>query len=336
MQVGLTREDAVTAKSKKYWLGFDLGGTKMMATVFDHAFKIRGSHRTKTKGGDGARGVMERLQQTIMDALAEARIGPRELGGIGVGCPGPLDLDRGIVLQAPNLGWKHMPLKETIEKTFHCPAVIGNDVDLGTYGEYRFGAGRDAHCLVGVFPGTGIGAGCVYEGRLLRGKIGSCMELGHIQVVPDGRLCGCGRRGCLETVASRLAIAADAAMAVFRGEAPHLKDLAGADVAAIKSGVLSKAIKAGDVVIEDIVRHAARQLGVAIGNVVNLLAPDIVVLGGGLVEAMPGLILPEVRQAAEHQAMKSFTRQIKIVAAELGDNAGVLGAAALAAEAVGK
>ncbi len=320
----------MTAKSKTCWLGFDLGGTKMMATVFDRQFKIKGSRRARTRGQDGAAGIMDRIVQTIEEALQEAQITARQLGGIGIGCPGPLDLDRGIILHAPNLGWKHVRLKAALEKQFKCPAIIANDVDAGTYGEYRFGAGQEARCLLGVFPGTGIGGACVYEGHLLRGKVGSCMEIGHIQVQPNGRLCGCGQRGCLEAVASRLAISADAAMAAYRGEAPALYKLAGTHLRDIKSGVLAKSIRAGDKTVEIIVRQAAYTLGAGISGAVNLLAPDLIILGGGLVEAMPSLFLKEVRAAIKDQAMPAFQKGLKVTSARLGDNAVVMGAAALA------
>lgn len=316
--------------SRTHWLGFDLGGTKMMAVVFDGDFRAVASSRATTQGAEGAAEVLERIRSTILEALGKAGLGLSDLAGIGVGCPGPLDLDRGVILHAPNLGWHDVPLKETLEKKFKCPTVIANDVDAGTYGEYRFGAARGARCVLGVFPGTGIGGACIYEGRILRGRTGSCMEIGHVRVQSEGRLCGCGQRGCLESVASRLAISAEAAAAVYRGQAPALRDLAGTDLADIKSGTLAKAIKAGDSAVETIVRNAARQLGSAVASVVNLLAPDVVVLGGGLVEALPEVVLGEVRRAVRGQAMKAFTGDLKIVAAELGDDATAMGAAALA------
>jgi glucokinase len=318
---------------RSHWLGFDLGGTKMMAAVFDREFRLISSSRAKTKGVEGTNGVLERVRSTICEALEQAHLGPEDLAGIGVGFPGPLDLDNGIILDAPNLSWHDVHLKQTLEKRFKCPTVIVNDVDAGTYGEFRFGAARGARCVLGVFPGTGIGGACVYEGKIIRGRTGSCMEIGHIRVQPEGRLCGCGHRGCLETVASRLAISAEAAAAVYRGEAPALRDLAGTDVSQIKSGTLAKAIKAGDLAVETIVKNAARHLGLAVANVINLLAPDIVVLGGGLVEALPEIFLSEVRKAVSSQAMEAFTKDLTIAAAELGDNATVLGAAALAAAA---
>ncbi len=317
---------------RRLWLGFDLGGTKMMAAVFDQDFRILSSSRAKTKGVEGAAEVLKRIQETTSDALNKAKLTARDLSGIGVGAPGPLDLDRGVILHAPNLGWHNVRLKETLERKFKCPTVVANDVDAGTYGEYRFGAARKARSVLGVFPGTGIGGACVYQGRILRGRTASAMEIGHIVVEPDGRLCGCGHRGCLETVSSRLAIAAEAASAVYRGEAPILAKLAGTDLAAIKSGTLAKAIKSGDKAVESIVRHAARRLGEAIGHAVNLLAPDVVVLGGGLVEAMPRLMLDEARRGILASGLKDFTVSLKIVTAKLGDNATVMGAAALAAD----
>jgi glucokinase len=318
------------SRANRHWVGFDLGGTKMMAAVFSPEFRLLGRRRRKTKGAEGAKAGLERIVETIRDALDEGQVAADSLAGIGVGCPGNVDLDKGVIIDSANLGWKNFPIREALEKEFKCPAVVLNDVDAGVYGEYRFGAGKNARCLVGVFPGTGIGGGCVYEGQVFRGKNVSCLEIGHVQVNPNGLLCGCGRIGCLETEASRLAIAAAAAMAAYRGEAPHLLAAAGTDLANIRSGVLAEAIKAGDSVIERIVERAARSIGSVVGDVVNLLAPDIVVLGGGLVEAMPEIMVNEVEKAARQRAAPPFAKTFKIAPAKLGDDAVVRGAAAWA------
>ncbi|RPI25414.1 MAG: ROK family protein, partial [Acidobacteria bacterium] len=158
----------------------------------------------------------------------------------------------------------------------------------------------------------------------------SCFEIGHSPLMPDGPLCGCGQRGCLEAVASRLAISASAAAAVYRGEAPKLQTIAGTDLANIRSGALAEAIKAGDVVIEQLVRNAARWLGTGIITVINLLAPDVIVLGGGLVEAMPAIYVEEVSKIAEDRVMAPFKNVFKIAVSELGDDAVAKGAAAWA------
>jgi glucokinase len=277
---------------------------------------------------------MERIVQTIRDALAEGKLDEKRLAGIGVGCPGNIDLDDGVILDSANLSWRNVRIKDILEKEFGCPVVILNDVDAGVYGEYRFGAGKNARCLVGVFPGTGIGGGCVLEGQVVRGKTISCFEIGHFQVNAAGLPCGCGRYGCLETEASRLAISAQAAMAAYRGEAPHLLAQAGTDLAEIRSGMLAEAIKSGDTIIERIVERAAAMIGRAVGDVVNLLAPDVVVLGGGLVEAMPDLIVKGVEDAARGRAAPPFVKSFKVVAARLGDDAVVRGAAAWAQASV--
>lgn len=321
-------------KRKRYWIGFDLGGTKMLAAVFNHKFQRLGGKRRKTKAQEGVKAGLTRVIASVHDALQNAGVSAAELAGIGVGCPGPLNLDEGIVLETPNLGWKNTPLKRVLEEAFDCPVFIANDVDAGVYGEYRFGAGKGARCVVGVFPGTGIGGGCVYEGGILRGRTGSCMEIGHLPVIVDGPLCGTGVRGSLEGVASRLAISAEAASAAYRGEAPHLLAAAGTDLAEIRSGVLASSIEAGDAVVERIVRHAARQIGRTMAGVVNLLAPDVVVLGGGLVEAMPTLFHQEVSRGIDDNTMPSFRGTYAVEISKLGDEATVTGAAAWAEQLV--
>lgn len=315
-----------------YWVGFDLGGTKMMATVFDKQFKKVAFERKKTKGNEGVDAGLNRIVKTIQGALREAGITKEQVRGIGAGCPGPLDLDRGIILQTPNLGWENVPVKKTLEKAFGCRARIANDVDAGTFGEYRFGAAKGARCVLGLFPGTGIGGACVYEGRLLRGRLGSCMEIGHFPVDPRGPYVDPHRAGTLESMTSRLAISAQAAQAVYRGQAPALQHLAGTRLDSIKSGALAQAIQQGDSQIEAIVRHSVRILGTTVAGVVNLLAPDVLVLGGGLVEAMPDLYVKEMKDTIGKQAMPAFVKNLQITAAQLGDDAGALGAAALVAE----
>ncbi len=317
-------------KSERVWVGLDMGATKMRAVVFDNGFKPLSNAKKKTRGHEGAAAGLERAAEVIREALEAAKVEPERLTGIGVGCPGPLDLDRGIILDAPNMGWKNVKIKEALEKSFKVDAFILNDVDAGVYGEYRLGAARGARCAVGVFPGTGIGGGCVYQGELIRGATGSCMELGHIQVLPEGPVCGCGQKGCLEAVASRMAIAAQAAQAAARGEAPALREMAGTDLSAIRSSVIARSIEAGDVAVEAIVRRAARWVGVGLASVVNLLSPDIIVLGGGLVEAMPKIYLDEVDRAVRAQCMPAYRKLFRVEIARLDADAASAGAAAWA------
>ncbi|MFW6169937.1 MAG: ROK family protein [Planctomycetota bacterium] len=309
-------------------MGFDLGGTKMMAVAFDDTFKMLGRKRKRTQGEKGAEVGKDRILRTIEKTLEDAQIDSSQLGGIGVGVPGPVDPEEGVVLEAVNLGWKNVPLQKILEEAFDCPARILNDVDAGVFGENQLGAAKEARTVLGIFPGTGIGGGCVYDGEIVRGKHISAMEIGHMEVAHNGNFCGCGRRGCLEAEASRLAISAEVAKAAYRGEAPYLRDRIGTDISDIRSGALADAVDHGDQVVEQIIRTAARKIGIAVANVVHLIAPDTVVLGGGLVEAMPHLFVEEVAQAANNRVMPSFLGSFDVVPAELGDYSTVKGTAA--------
>ncbi len=326
---GADRKPPVDA-AERVWLGFDLGGTKMNAVLFDRKFEVLARRKKKTRGAEGAAAGIERIRSSIEKLLEESKVEPNRLGGIGVGCPGPLDLNEGVILAAPNLGWRDVPLKKILEKEFGCPVWICNDVDAGVYGEYRFGAAVGARTALGVFPGTGIGGGMVYEGKIFRGKKSSCMEIGHIPVVVDGAICGCGRRGCLETVASRLALSAEIAKAAYRGQAPYLLRVAGTDLANIRSGTIKESIEGGDEVVEGILRDGAKLLGMALAGTVNMLAPDVIVLGGGLVEALPKLYLDEVGKSLSKHVMPSYEKTFELKTAKLGDDAGTMGAAAWA------
>ena len=326
------------ASSGKYWAGFDLGGTKMRVAVFNDAFRPVASAEGKTRGFKGVRNGVKRMEDLLDEAWAAARVlkPSARLAGVGLACPGPVKNETGVIREMPNVGWSNVPLAKTFANAIGVPVVAINDVDAGTYGEYRFGAGRGGRCVVGVFPGTGVGGGCVWRGELLVGAEWSALEIGHLPVMPRGPLCGCGQCGCLEAVSSRLAIAQAAAAAAYRGEAPHLLAETGTDIQRIRSKALAQSIAAGDVAVERIVRDAAGWIGVGVAALVNLLAPDIVVLGGGLVDAMPQLYREEVGDAARKRVMRSYRQAFRISVARLGDNAAIVGAAAWAERMAGE
>ena len=299
-----------------------------MAAVYDDDFRILGKKRRRTREKGNREIPLDRLVETIHMALEDAEVGPESVGAIGAGCPGPVDMGRGVIREAPNLGWRNVPLKDSLTEVFRCPISICNDVDAGVFGEYSHGAAQGQRCVLGVFPGTGVGGGCVYEGRIFRGSTTSCMEVGFIQMATEGPVAGLGPVGTLEALGSRLTIAGEAARATYRGKAPKLAQEVGSDLAQIRSGILARAIDAGDAEIERIVRRAARQIGRGIGSLVNVLAPDVVVIGGGLVEAMPDLYLEETSAGAKRNALPSLWKSFEICTAKLGDYATVLGAAA--------
>lgn len=312
------------------WIGFDLGGTKMLAVAFDQELQVLGRKRRKTKGHEGSDSGLDRIQNTITRVLEESEIEPSRLAGIGIGCPGPVDPSTGKIYLAVNLGWDDVPIGSKLSEKFGVPTTVLNDVDAGVYGEYRIGAAKDARCVVGIFPGTGIGGGCVYEGKILHGRNITCMEIGHTRITSSARSSGYELPGTLEAESSRLTIAAEAAKAAFRGDAPNLLRMAGTDLADIRSSVLAEAIEAGDTIIKDLVVDAMETVGLAVVNVVHLLAPDTIVLGGGLVEALKDLTLSTVKNTARKHVLPPYKDTFKVVVAKLGDDAAALGAAAWA------
>ncbi len=317
-------------KANEKVIGVDIGGTKMMATVYDRDFEVLGTCRKKSKG-KARQGSTEGRIVTVVRAALEAAGNPK-IHGIGVGSPGPLDPTTGVIIDTPNLGWKDFPLAEMLAKEFGVPVAVDNDVNVGTYGEWCFGDISDCRDVVGIFPGTGIGGGIIVDGRMVHGFSGAAGEIGHMTVMLDGPYCGCGKRGCLEAVASRIAIAKEIAALAAREDAPYILENCGTDLANIRSGVIAKAIKAGEKMVEGVVRQAAYYIGVASGNLINILSPEAVVIGGGLVEAMPELFMEEINRGIADHAMPFLLKNVRVVAAKLGDNAGVLGGAQMIAE----
>lgn len=315
-------------------VGLDIGGTKMMAVVFNHKFEALGRCRKKSKSAKTKGSAEERIFDVVDNALKAA--GDVPIKGIGVGSPGPLDPKTGVIIDTPNLGWKDFPLADILAKRYGVPVVVDNDVNVGTYGEWRFGDVRDCRDVVGLFPGTGIGGGIIVRGKMLHGFSGAAGEVGHMTIEVNGPYCGCGKRGCLEAVASRVAIAKEVAALAAREDAPYILEHCGTDLSKIRSGELAKAIEAGEKKVENVVRKAAFYTGIAVANLINILSPEVVVLGGGLVEAMEKLYLEEVQKAIKEHAMPFLRKGVRIVAARLGDDAVVLGAAHMIAEKIRK
>ena len=270
---------------------------------------------------------MERIESTILKVLDEEDILPEQLAGVGIGCPGPVEWDTGVVRIAVNLGWENVPVGKYLQDKLNCPVAVLNDVDAGVYGEHVAGAGKGARSTFGLFPGTGIGGGFVYDGQILRGKVMSCMEVGHIKICGSERPGATGMTGTLETEGSRLAIAGELAKLAFRGEAPHLFDAVGTELRSIRSKTIAESIEKGDKEVEAVVERACEMIGYAIANVVLMLCPDRIVLGGGLVEAMPDLFVKHVYRVAKQHVFDCYKDEFDIKAAELGDDAATIGAA---------
>lgn len=317
---------------KEMTLGIDLGGTKILAAVVDAENRIVARAKKKTKADGGAEAVIKRIVQVGQEAVEEAALEPGMLTCAGIGSPGPLDPWQGIVFEAPNLGWKNVPLKALLEKEFGCPVALANDVNAGTWGEYVLGAGRGSkHCL-GVFVGTGIGGGLIFDGKLFHGAANVAGEIGHMVLDPNGPECGCGQRGCVEALASRTAITREIRAAIDSGgkQAPDFKFKNSSGQ--IRSKELRAAWEEGDKATRKILEQAAAAMGLGLASAANLINPDRIVLGGGVVEAFGGAYTELVCAAFVGRAFKSVSDSAELVEASLGDDAGVLGAALIARE----
>lgn len=310
-------------------IGFDLGGTKMLAAVVgeDGVVLAREKAPTNVVGNDA---VLAAIIDTTREAINAAGINLQEVASMGIAVPGPIDIERGIVLQTPNVGITQLALADLLRREFGFPVRLENDVNAGLWGEYVAGAARGFSHIIGIFPGTGIGGGLILGGHLYRGKKGGAGEIGHITVQSDGRRCGCGNHGCLETVASKTAIARDLAILAMNGQSQVLVEAEATDIRKIKSGLIAKALRAGDPGVAEIVDQAAEFLGIGMATAVNLFDPELIVLGGGLMEKLGERILPIAEATMRARAMPRLVEGVVVRVAELGDDAVILGAADLA------
>ena len=321
------------AVNDDYVVGVDMGGTKILAAVINAKGEIVQQAKRATKPKKGPEEVIERITRCIREAIDGAELKPSQIRAIGIGSPGPLDPETGVIIFAPNLGWSNVPLKAKLEANLSIPTFVDNDVNVGTLGEYAFGAGRGVKNLVGIFVGTGIGGGIILDGKLFHGVNKTAGEVGHMIVEVKGPRCGCGNFGCLEAVASRTAITRDLQKAILKkGKKSKLTELNGGNLDLIRSKAIARAVKQGDKPTIKVVQRAAKYLGISVASIVHFLNPEMVVLGGGVVEAMGDSLLDPIRHAAAEYALPTTMDGVQIVAATLGDNAGVIGASVLARE----
>lgn len=302
-------------------IGVDVGGTKIAAAMVEPDGSINRRFRTETRAVEGPDKVIERICQGIEQVMGEEKV-----DGIGIACPGPLDARTGVILSPPNLpGWDRIPLKDRLEERFGVPVRVENDANAAAWGEYLLGAGRGADPLVYMTVSTGIGGGVVLDGHLFRGADTYAGEVGHMIVDPRGALCGCGRRGCLEAMASGTAIARAAEEAVRNGNS-RIRELSGK--CAPRAEHVFAAFREGDETAARIISEEIRYLAIGIANIVHLLNPRVIVIGGGVASAGEVFFAP-LRERISTYLMPSFANTFEIRPAELGEDAGVIGAAAL-------
>lgn len=311
-------------------IGVDLGGTKILAGVFTPQLRLLQTAKLTTKAGRGFDAVVDRIARCVGDAVDEADLSLKQVKAIGIGAPGAVDPDTGEVIFAPNLDWKDAPLKKELEKTLGVPVFAENDTNLCTLGVHEVELKGKPRNLLGVFLGTGIGGGIILDGKLYGGFNRTAGEVGHMVIQVGGPVCGCGNKGCFEALASRTAIFREVQQRIKEGQKTVLTEMLGNDLTDMKSGDLRKALKRGDKLVEKIIEEAAEYTGVAIANLLNIFNPEVVVLGGGVIDALEDEMMAIIVETAFDYAMPGTTKGIEIIASKLGDHAGITGGAVLA------
>ncbi|MEO1237104.1 MAG: ROK family protein [Planctomycetota bacterium] len=311
-------------------VGIDLGGTNIQCGVVADG-KVTHRDNTKTKASEGAEAVIKRIVKLVDGVLDDAELKRSDLAAVGIGAPGAVDIKRGVVLRAVNLGWDDYPLADVLGEELGRPVVVDNDVNVGAWGEHQAGAGKGYDDLLAVFIGTGIGGGLVLNNRVFHGVNHTAGEIGHTLLRADA---GLGRRS-LEDLASRTNMVNLIKQLVSGGQKSIVPELVEGDLSRVRSKVLGQALKQEDPLTVEVVQRAATYIGMGIANVVTLLSLPCVVVGGGATEAMGKPWMGWIREAFEAHVFPPELRSCKIVPSKLEDDAGLLGAALLASERVG-
>lgn len=310
--------------TNKYYIGLDLGGTKIATGITDANGKLLATVRIPTQAVDGFEIVTRRMGDTIDEVMQKTGVNASDIIAIGVCAPGAIDLTNGIVRGSPNLKWHNVPLKNIIEERFHIPTYLDNDANIAGLGENRFGAGKGSKHMLYMTVSTGIGGGIILDGKVYRGATFGAGEIGHITIDMNGPLCGCGNYGCVEALASGPAIARTAKKALLDYPDSLLNTYP-----EITAKEVAEAARKGDPLAIEVINKAAGYIGATLASLVNTLNPDLIVIGGG-VSQMGDLILNPIREEVRKRAINSFSENLKIVQAKLGGDVGIMGAIALA------
>jgi glucokinase len=324
----------VSTKSGTCIVGVDVGGTKTLAAVTCPDGSIIGRQRVTTPRTHQAE-AFQAILDVIDGAVADAGVALDDVSAIGLAVAAVVDPEAGKIVATPNMKLEGLEVVTPLEERYGVPVALGNDVNCGTLGEQWLGAGRHLRNIVGMFVGTGIGGGVIVDGRLVRGSRELAGEIGHIIMQPGGPTCGCGRQGCLEAIASRTAIERDIRAAIARGRKTVIAEMLEGSDGLIRSKMLKKALADGDPVVTQIMTRASETIGKACLDIRHLLDPEVMILGGGVMEACGKFMLPIIRGVVDSVAYTGARPAGAIVLSELGDDAVVLGSVVLAQRQAG-
>lgn len=315
------------------YIGVDLGGTKIAGIVINDRGETLFEETISTLAEEGQEVVIERINSVIKGLMAKTEGEP--VRGIGLCAPGPLSVQTGVIIDAPNLRWKNVPIVSILEQEFGLPIVIENDANAAAIGECYYGAGQGTTDMIYITVSTGIGGGIISRGELVYGRDYSAGEVGHMVVLPDGPLCGCGRKGCIEALASGTAIARQAREKLKEGAKSLMRELVDGNLDLLTAREVAEAAREGDKLALSVLDQAFWYLSVALGNLVNLLNPEIILIGGGVAKMGP-LLFDKVNQYLEEEAFSHMVKGLPVVPARLGGRAGSLGVVTLARKKMGR
>ena len=296
-------------------VGVDLGGTKLAVGIVDEAGRILKKHLEPTNPEEGSQAILTRISKGI------EQVWQGDIKGIGIGCPGTVDASRGEVIFAPNLGWRGVSVGPFIQGEFKLPVVVDNDANAAAVGELKVGGGQGCRNMIYLTVSTGIGAGIIIDGEIYRGFTFRAGEVGHMVLAPDGPLCSCGNRGCLEAFASGTSIARMAMEAINRGLPTSMRG-------EVDARMVAASAREGDQLAKEILTSAFRYLSMGIGNLLNIFDPELIIIGGGL-SAMGDQLLQPVREGVVHYAWLREKAKERVVLSKLGQDIGLIGAASL-------
>ncbi len=314
--------------SESYNICLDVGGTKVLGAIFNENKEIVYRLKKKSKGeGNSTQNVEKVIVSVVEEMIEESGISKKNIHAISSSAPGVIDQKEGVVLFTPNLPWRNYDIRSSMEKKFGIPFYIGNDVNLGVLGEYKYGVARGYQNVVGFFVGTGMGGGLILNGELYTGNQFKAAEYGHMILDPEGPLCNCGQRGCLEAFSSKQGMSAYIRQQVSRGRESMMAEAVSEGI--FRSKQLKKAIAAKDAIAMEAVDRACHYLAVATGNMINTISPDLVIYGGGVIEALGDLFLTKILAEVDKYCMTAIRPTVDIKNAALGDDSVIYGALAL-------
>lgn len=312
-----------------FYIGVDIGGTKISAGLVEENGYILTQRKQPTPKNAKPKEVFAVLLELLEDIIAQQKVSRNMIRGIGLGVPGIIDASGKEILVTPNINLAKFPLAKELEKKYKTKVLLGNDVNVGLLGEQWLGAAKRARDVVGIFPGTGIGGAIIINNQLVTGATGAAAEIGHMMIDFDGPMCSCGNSGCFEAFAGRWAIERDIKHAIENGARSVVTEILDGDLSAIKSKVIKESLKRKDPVVTDVMTKVSRVIGKSCISIKHILNPELIILGGGVIEGCGFFILPIVRDVVNADPFFASLDECKILESKLGDDAIILGGVAL-------